>query len=131
MRPDDPLPRLLRLHGMVARAAPGDRTQLDYSHAEGLTETYVALRDATRALVADLRIDVEEFDRELEPLEPARPIGHPNPRGIAEASTRAATAATRLRALRGYIEGLITMTALTEDLSPEQIELVRTTVSGH
>lgn len=129
MHPRDPLPRLLRLHGMLARAAPEDGATLDYSFAEGLTESYSSLRTSALALVADLQMDTQEFEVECPTLAAVAPMGHPDPISITEYKVRAVKAAIRLRALRGYVEGLITMTVLTEDLSPSQVELVRTVVS--
>lgn len=114
----------------VTNAAPDDKAKLEYSDAEGLTDAYETLRGTSKNLVDDLKMSTEEFDSQFQPLEEVQAAGTGNPRQILKLTTQASTAATRLRTLRGYISGLIMMTTLTEDLKPEQVELISGVVSN-
>lgn len=129
MHPNDPLPRLLRLRSMVTHAAPSDKVKPEYSDAKGLTDAYETLRNDCRELVAELQMSTEEFDSKFQALDAVEGVGIGSPHQMLGLVTQASTAATQLRTLQGYIEGLITMTIVTEDLKPEQIELISRLVS--
>ena len=76
-------------------------------------------------IAAQLGIEPEEFDRELPALPPA-----PNPRTAGMATQRvmvanAKSAATSLRALAGYVEGLIEAVVLEQNITMDQVEAAR------
>src|SRR4051794_11360984 len=116
---NDPLPRLLRLRGMIARSVPPDETQLTTTDAPGLTDAYNRLRLAACETAAQLGLDPDEFDRDLpalrEPPDP-RMTGMITQRAI---TASAKTAATSLRSLAGYVEGLIEAVVLEQQLTME------------
>lgn len=130
MRLSDPLPRLIRLHGSVARASP--KGGILFSHAEGLSETYMGFRTSARELFTELGGAEDEFDAQLPPLEPAPGggVGAGGPAAMLGRMEYAQTAATRLKTLQGYLEGLLTTTMLTEDLTADQVESVQRAVRG-
>jgi hypothetical protein len=120
MRATDPLPQLLRLHGSVTRVAPSPGTKLTASDAAGLAEAYSSMRVSARRLAIELGVDAEAFDQELPELGGAPFTNGPGMRAQLALAEHAASAATRLRQLRGYLEGLLAMSVLTEDLSAGQ-----------
>lgn len=131
MGPNDVLPRLLRLHGTVARTAPNENVALTGADAVALTEAYNSIRKSAHGLCEALGIPGQEFDTEFPELEmPTDAFGSTTPRALLRGAGNAATAAVRLRSLRGYLDGLVIMTALTSDLTPEQIKLVQQVVTS-
>jgi hypothetical protein len=125
MELNEPLPRLLRLRGMVARSVPPDGNAVGSSDAPGLTDAYNRLRDAACETAAQLGLDPDEFDREL----PALPSAA-DPRTAGMATQRAMlasarSAATSLRALAGYVEGLIEAVVLEQKITMEQVQAAR------
>lgn len=122
---NEPLPRLLRLRGMVARSVPADEAGLVSTDAPGLTDAYNRLRDSVCESAAPLGLDPEEFDRELPALPPA---ADPRMSGLATQRAMVAnarSAATSLRALAGYVEGLIEAVVLDQQITMEQVQAAR------
>lgn len=120
-----PLPKVLRLRGMVARAVPADTVTLTNTDAQGLTDGYNRLRNSVRSFAIELDLDAAEFDQEFPPLDP---VGLPYNVGMGEmqiGTSRAKTAATLLRSLAGYVEGLIEAVVLDQEISMQQIEAAR------
>jgi hypothetical protein len=110
---------------MVARCVPTRDAELAGSDAPGLTDAYNRLRLAACEAAATLGLDPDEFDRDLPSLPPAA-----NPRATGMATHRemlahAKTAATNLRALAGYVEGLIEAVVLENQISMEQVQAAR------
>jgi hypothetical protein len=122
---NEPLPRLLRLRGMVARSVPPDNAKVDSTDAAGLTDAYNRLRDAVNEAAAQVGIDPEEFNRELPPLAPAAGLGAMMPEQMLRAASQAKAAATSLRALAGYVEGLIEAVVLDQQITMEQVQAAR------
>lgn len=116
----DPLPQLLRLHGSVTRVAPNAGATLTAADAAGLADAYASTRASARRLALALGVDAEQFDEEISDLTPLQHANMRGPRAQLEQAQHAASAASRLRLLRGYLEGLLAMSVLTEDLSAEQ-----------
>lgn len=116
----DPLPQLLRLHGSVTRVVPADSVKLTSANAAGLADAYTSTRASARRLAIALGVDADEFDQEIADLPPSRLANIRGPRAQMELAEHAASAASRLRLLRGYLEGLLAMSVLTEDLTAEQ-----------
>lgn len=124
MNPNEPLPRLLRLRGMVARSVPADGAKLSYQDAAGLADAYIRLREPVRKFAIDLGVDQTEFDAELPELDrPREP--HTSPDLLMKLGSEASHAASRLRSLAGYVEGLIEAVVLDERITMEQIDAAR------
>ena len=119
---NQPLPRLMRLRGMVARTVPPDDATITGAD-QGLIETYNRLRGAVRELAVSLSIDGQEFDRELPVLPPVSVAF--GPMNVIESAKDPKTAAATLRSLAGYVEGLIEAVVLEEQITMEQIEAAR------
>lgn len=119
---NDPLPRLLRLHAMVVRITPGDDVTLSGPEAEGLAEAYIRLRDIAHKLAVDLEVD-SDFDAEL-PAHQLPRIG-PGPRGVLEMGVAANKAATLLKSLVGWVEGMVQAVALDQRITVEQLQAAR------
>lgn len=124
MGPNDLLPRLLRLHGALARVAPNG-SEHDSSDGDGLTEAYRTLRESARGLVEDMGIPAGDFDREMPQLEHLPEMGrYSRPEAVFGRAHQAATALTRLRTLRGYVEGLLSERVVADDLTPDQVATI-------
>lgn len=124
MNPNDPLPRLLRLRGMVSRSVPGDGAKIGYQDAAGLADAYIRLREPVRALATEMGVAGEEFDAELPPHQlPSAP--RTDPSLLMQLGSEAARAAALLRSLAGYVEGLIEAVVLDQRLSMEQVQAAR------
>jgi hypothetical protein len=124
MNPNDPLPRLLRLRGMVARSVPGDATELTYKDAGALADAYIRLREPVRKFAVDLGVDATEFDAELPQLAmPRDPIATRTV--MLKLGSDASRAAALLRSLAGYVEGLIEAVVLEEKITTAQVEAAR------
>jgi hypothetical protein len=106
---------------MVVRAVPAESAELTQTHAHGLNETYRRLRESVRDLAESLGIGSDEFDRELPSIEPPRLTPAANPRASFELANDANTAAGLLRQLAGYVEGLIEMVVLEQQITTEQV----------
>lgn len=124
---NEPLPRVLRLRGMVVRSIPADEATVTNTDAPGLIDAYNRLRDSARKVASDLSLDVDEFDLELPPLPPfeGEHMLASSPRMLPIAKARAKTAATALRSLAGHVEGLIEAVVLHEQITMEQVEAAR------
>ncbi|HEX8205595.1 MAG TPA: hypothetical protein VF587_06005 [Solirubrobacteraceae bacterium] len=123
---NEPLPRLLRLRGMVAQAAPSPDANVDQFSAEGLVGGYNSLRDAVAQASAELGVSADEFPAQfarLDAMENVR-LGH-GPRAHIDAMNAAKTAALQLRKLVGYIEGLIEAVVLDQQISMEHVQAAR------
>ena len=96
MEPGDPLPRLLRLRGVVEQSVE-DPATIDAFSADGLRDSYGRLRGQARALAVDVGVGEGEFD-DLFPEHVEAEGG--NPVAIAKA------AANLLRQLDGHLGGL-------------------------
>jgi hypothetical protein len=110
---------------MVARSVPPDGADVGSADAPGLTDGFNRLRDSVCEIAAQLGIEPEEFDRELPALPPAA-----DPRTTGMATQRAMiaaakTAATSLRSLAGYVEGLIEAVVLDQNITMEQVQAAR------
>jgi hypothetical protein len=114
----------------MARRVCSQTGEPGHDAATGLTEAYDSVRESARQLAIGLGVPSEEFDAELPTLEAPEPTGAPTPRSMLRRASQAASAAARLNLLTGYLEGLIEMTLLTEDLSPDQIARVRSALTG-
>jgi hypothetical protein len=122
---NEPLPRLLRLRGMVARSVPSENAKVDPTDAAGLTDTYNRLRDAVNETAAQLGIDPEEFASELPPRAAASGRGAMMAQDMLRMASQAKSAATSLRALAGYVEGLIEAVVLEQKISMDQVKAAR------
>jgi hypothetical protein len=71
---NDPLPRLLRLRGMLAESLPDG--EVDSFDAEGLAGAYERARSLARAIAADVSADTAEFDSQF-----PQTAGDPTPMG--------------------------------------------------
>jgi hypothetical protein len=109
---------------MVGRSVPPEGATLTGSEADGLADAYSRLREASRELASTLGIDAREFDSELPPYEPAA-AGMMGPRALLERASQASHAATLLRSLAGYLEGLIEAVVLDQQISMEQVRAAR------
>lgn len=124
MNPNDPLPRLLRLRGMVARSVPSDGAKLTFEDAAGLADAYIRLREPVRTFAIGLGIEGTEFDAELPELDrPGDP--YTRPELLMKLASEAKHAAVRLRSLAGYVEGLIEAVVLEEQITMEQVQAAR------
>jgi len=121
---NQPLPRLMRLRGMVARSVPPEGADVTYNDAAGLADAYSRLRDAARSLAVDLGMDGSEFDATLPGMPPPR-APYTDPRVVMELNSAASQAATRLRALAGYVEGMIEAVVLDQQITMEQVQAAR------
>lgn len=121
---NQPLARLMRLRGMVARSVPPDGTEITYKDAAGLTDAYVRLREAARSLATDLGMDGSEFNAMLPGMQPPK-APFPDPKTMLELGSAASHAATALRALAGYVEGLIESVVLEQQITMEQVQAAR------
>jgi hypothetical protein len=123
---NEPLPRLLRLRGMVVRSVPGEDAKLGQTDAHALTDAYIRLREAVRKVALDLGESEAAFDGPLpakSPLTQHVTVG-PSAQSVVLASA-ATDAASLLRALAGYIEGLIETVVLEQKISMEQVQAAR------
>jgi hypothetical protein len=110
---------------MVARAVPPEDARLTNTDELGLTDGYNRMRNSVRTFIAELNLDAGEFDQEFPPLMAAQAphrIGMPD---IQMGTSRAKNAATLLRSLAGYVEGLIEAVVLDQEISLQQIEAAR------
>lgn len=107
---------------MAARSIPADEASITGAD-RGLVDAYNRLRDAVRDVATDLNISEGEFDRELPSLPRASGVG--GPRGMIEGAREAKTAATSLRSLAGYVEGLIEAVVLEQQITMEQVQAAR------
>jgi len=124
MNLNDPLPRLLRLRGSLARSVPADGAKLGYQDAAGLADAYIRLRPQARQLGISLGLDAEEFDSEFPTIQaPQTPI--PVPEVMLEVGSDASRAATLLRTLAGHVEGLIEAVVLDQRITMEQVQAAR------
>ncbi len=121
---NEPLPRLMRLRGMVARSIPADDAKLTYSDAGGLADAYIRLREPVRALAVDLGAAEAEFDAEVPPRQ-APPKPYPGPSVMLQLESEATHAATLLRSLAGYVEGMIEAVVLDQQITMEQVQAAR------
>jgi hypothetical protein len=109
---------------MVARSVPPEGAEITYEDAAGLTDAYIRLRDGVRSLATDLGMDGSEFDAILPGMQsPQAPITEP--RVLMELGSTASHAATLLRALAGYVEGLIEAVVLEQQLTMGQVQAAR------
>lgn len=115
---NDPLPRLLRLRGSLVRSLPTG--EISPSAAKGLTETYARLLDSARDVVSLLDVDVE-FSRQFASMAGAT-ISRNDLIGNHEVALRAATF---LRQIAGYVEGLIEAVVLDQKVTTDQMEAAR------
>lgn len=124
---NEPLPRLLRLRGMVARSIPADEATVTNTDAPGLIDAYNRLRDSARKVASDLNLDVQEFDLELPPLPPfeGEHMLSSDPRTLPITKARAKVAATALRSLAGHVEGLIEAVVLDQQITMDQVRAAR------
>jgi hypothetical protein len=125
---DEPLPRLLRLRGMVARSVPEEDVKA--TDAYGLTESYLRLRASARSVATDLGISGEGFDAELPEIASVPPESSlQGPRDLIDTrhneTTKASHAASLLKQLAGYVEGLIEAVVLDQRLDMEQVRAAR------
>lgn len=121
----DPLPRLMRLRGMVVRAIPSNEAAIGQSAAHGLNESYRRLRDAVAAVAEQLGIPAKQFDTELPSIDPLSTRPSRTPRAVLTLEGEAQTAATLLGQLGGYVEGLIEAVVLEQEISMEQVKAAR------
>jgi hypothetical protein len=121
---NEPLPRLMRLRGMVARSVPPDDAKITHSDAAGLADAYIRLRESVRSVAVDLGADNDEFASVLPPLEPPRT---PSPAAsvLLKVASEASRAANLLRSLAGYVEGLIEAVVLEQQITMEQVQAAR------
>jgi hypothetical protein len=119
---NEPLPRLLRLRGSLARSLPdGD---VDNADAKGLAESYARLRIATRELAVALDLDAGEFDAQF-PTSAGEPTVGTRLTHTLRNLEVAKTAASLLRQLGGYVEGLIEALVLEQNITMEQVKAAR------
>jgi hypothetical protein len=122
---NEPLPRLLRLRGMVTRSVPPDEAKIGPYDAPGLIDAYIRLRDAVRDVATGLGVNAEEFNRELPSLEPFGGDHLFGASWLPVTTSRARTAATLLKSLVGCVEGLIETVVLSQQITMEQIQAAR------
>ena len=124
---NEPLPRLLRLRGMVSRSIPAGEATVTNTDAPGLIDAYNRLRDSVRKVASDLNLDADKFDLELPPLPPfeGEHTLELDPRWMSVTKARAKTAATALRSLAGHLEGLIEAVVLDQRITMEQVQAAR------
>jgi hypothetical protein len=108
---------------MVARSIPHEGSSITGADL-GLIDAYNRLREAVCDVATDLQIDATEFERELPPLPPSLHSGG-GPEHMMYGTQDAKTAATALRSLAGYVEGLIEAVVLDQQISMEQVKAAR------
>jgi hypothetical protein len=112
----------MRLRGMVARSVPADGETVTGADL-GLIDTYNRMRLSVRDVADAAGIHLGEFDQELPSLPPARAAFGPH--NLVQSSQDARTAASALRSLAGYIEGLIEAVVLGKQIPLDQVHAAR------
>jgi hypothetical protein len=125
VNPDDPLPRLLTLHGALANSFPEDHSRIAWTDASGLIDSYARLRLEVISLVEDWGGDVNRFAEQFPELSPATTISPAGPRSQQELTARGRTAAGLLRQLFGYVSGLFQAKVIEDQVTEEQLRIAR------
>jgi hypothetical protein len=109
---------------MVARSVP--ESDVKSTDAYGLTESYLRLRVSVRSASIDLGGSEESFDAEFPQIESVSP-NYPAVGGriMMDMTSKASHAATLLRQLAGYVEGLIEAVVIEQRLDVAQIQAAR------
>jgi hypothetical protein len=116
---NEPLPRLLRLRGSLARSLPTG--EISPTDAKGLSGSYERLRGSTIELTAALGVDVREFEHQF----PSMAGSTVNLNDLIRSKEVASTAATLLRQLVGYVEGLIEALVVDQKITEDQMKAAR------
>jgi hypothetical protein len=125
VNPDDPLPRLLTLHGAVANSFPEDHSRIGFTDAAGLIDSYRRLRLQVSQLVEDWGGDTDRFGEQFPDISPTAVISPSGPRSQQELTAKGRTAAGLLRQLSGYVGGLFQAKVIADQVTEEQLRLAR------
>jgi hypothetical protein len=125
MNPDDPLPRLLALHGALGNSFPEDHSRIDFMDASGLIESYARLQVQVYNLVADWGGDVGRFEEQFPELDFVTNLIPTGPRSRQEFAAKGRTAAGLLRQLFGHVSGLFQAQIIQDEISEEQLRIAR------
>jgi hypothetical protein len=124
VNPDDPLPRLLALHGALANSFPQERAT-DFTDAPGLVDSYLRLRAEVYTLVSDWGGDVDRFEHQLPELQPEGTVAPAGQRSQQGRTARGRAAAGLLRQLFGYVSGLFRAQIIADQVTEEQLRIAQ------
>jgi hypothetical protein len=95
--------------------------EISPADAKGLAGSYERLRGSAREIASSLGVDVTEFEQQLPPMAGSM-ISRNDLLGSKEV---ASTAATLLRQLGGYVEGLVEAVVLDQKITVDQMKAAR------